>query len=68
MQALAVDLGARLTGRTIARFDVTAFSALKTYDPPVTALEGGTITGVGRHGKYLDIVVVPSGGGAPCTS
>ncbi len=65
VQALAVDLGARLTGRRIARFDVTAFSALKTYDPPVTALEGGTITGVGRHGKYLDIVVVPSGGGAP---
>ena len=65
VQALAADLGARLTGRTIARFDVTAFSALKTYDPPVTALEGGTITGVARHGKYLDIVVVPSGGGAP---
>jgi formamidopyrimidine-DNA glycosylase len=65
VQALAVDLGARLTGRRIARFDVTAFSALKTYDPPVTALEGGTITGVTRHGKYLDIVVVPSGGGAP---
>ncbi len=65
VQALAVDLGARLTGRQIARFDVTAFSALKTYDPPVTALEGGTITGVTRHGKYLDIVVVPSGGGAP---
>ena len=65
MQALATDLGARLTGRQIARFDVTAFSALKTYDPPVSALEGGTITGVGRFGKYLDIVVVPSGGGAP---
>jgi formamidopyrimidine-DNA glycosylase len=65
VQALAVDLGARLTGRQIARFDVTAFSALKTYDPPVTSLEGGTITGVTRHGKYLDIVVVPSGGGAP---
>ena len=65
VQALAADLGTRLTGRTIVRFDVTAFSALKTYDPPVSALEGGTITGVARHGKYLDIVVVPSGGGAP---
>ncbi|MEO5920757.1 MAG: DNA-formamidopyrimidine glycosylase family protein [Pseudolysinimonas sp.] len=63
VQALAVDLGARLTGRTIARFDVTAFSALKTYDPPVSALEGGTITGVTRHGKYLDILVDPAGGG-----
>lgn len=65
VQALAVDLGSRLIGRQIARFDVTAFSALKTYDPPVTALEGGTITDVTRHGKFLDIVVVPSGGGAP---
>jgi len=64
VQALVADLGTRLTGRGIVRFDVTAFSALKTYDPPVSALEGGTITGVARHGKYLDIVVVPSGGGA----
>ena len=65
VQALAVDLGTRLTGRTVARFDVTAFSALKTYDPPVSALEGTTITGVSRHGKYLDIEVSPSGGGEP---
>ncbi len=57
VQALAADLGTRLTGRTIARFDVTAFSALKTYDPPVSALEGTTITGVSRHGKFLDIEV-----------
>ncbi len=60
VQALVADLGTRLTGRTIARFDVTAFSALKTYDPPVSALEDGTITGVARHGKYLDIVVAPA--------
>ncbi len=65
MQALAADLGTRLTGRNIARFDVTAFSALKTYDPPVSALEGGTITGVARHGKYLDIEVDPADGGEP---
>ncbi len=64
VQALVADLGTRLTGRTIARFDVTAFSALKTYDPPVSALEGGTITGVARHGKYLDIEVAPADGGA----
>jgi len=56
VQALAADLGARLRGRRIARFDVTAFSALKTYDPPVSALEGATIVDVTRHGKFLDIV------------
>ncbi|MBX3194418.1 MAG: Fpg/Nei family DNA glycosylase [Microbacteriaceae bacterium] len=55
VQALVADLGARLTGREIARFDVTAFSALKTFDPPVSALEGQTIDGVARHGKFLDL-------------
>src|SRR5699024_2809817 len=36
---------------------VTSFPALKTYDPPPTALVGGTVTGVHRHGKWLDVVV-----------
>lgn len=54
--ALVSDLRSRLIGRTIARLDVVAFAALKTYDPPVSALDGLTITGVERHGKYLDIV------------
>jgi formamidopyrimidine-DNA glycosylase len=55
VQALVADLSSRLTGRVITRLDVTAFSALKTYDPPVSALEGLTIGGVTRHGKFLDI-------------
>jgi formamidopyrimidine-DNA glycosylase len=55
VHALVSDLRGRLTGRTIARLDVVAFAALKTYDPPVSALEGLTIGGVERHGKYLDI-------------
>jgi formamidopyrimidine-DNA glycosylase len=55
VHALVSDLRTRLTGRTIARLDVVAFAALKTYDPPVSALDGLTIGGVERHGKYLDI-------------
>jgi len=55
VQALVTDLGSRLTGKQIARLDIVAFQALKTYDPPVTALEGRTITTIGRHGKFLDI-------------
>jgi formamidopyrimidine-DNA glycosylase len=55
VHALVSDLRSRLTGRTIARLDVVAFAALKTYDPPVSALDGLTIGGVERHGKYLDI-------------
>jgi DNA-formamidopyrimidine glycosylase len=42
-------------GHAVARVDVLAISALKTYDPPVTALSGLTITEVGRHGKFLDL-------------
>lgn len=60
VHALVSDLGARLTGRTIDRLDVLAFAALKTFDPPPSALHGGVVTGVSRHGKFLDITVTAS--------
>lgn len=53
--ALAADLDARLSGRVIDRLSIVAFAALKTFDPPVDALRGTTISGVSRHGKFLDI-------------
>ena len=34
---------------------MASFSALKTYDPPVHALQGAAIRGVARRGKFLDI-------------
>ncbi len=55
MEGLALDLGARLEGRALARVDVAAISALKTFDPPVSALAGAFVEGVTRHGKFLDI-------------
>src|SRR6478752_7691742 len=55
VEALARDLDARLTDRAIVRVDIAAFSCLKTYDPPITALTGGLVDGVTRHGKFLDI-------------
>lgn len=55
VEALALDLGGRLDGRAIAKIHVAAFSALKTFDPPLTALEGAFVDGVTRHGKFLDI-------------
>jgi len=57
VEALARDLDGRLTDRAIVRVDIAAFSCLKTYDPPITALSGGLIDGVTRHGKFLDIDV-----------
>ena len=55
VEALASDLRHRLDGRAIARIDIAAFSCLKTYDPPITALNGGFVDNVSRHGKFLDI-------------
>ncbi|MFY9916652.1 MAG: DNA-formamidopyrimidine glycosylase family protein [Nocardioidaceae bacterium] len=57
VQALAHDLATRLHGRAIARLDIVAFSALKTYEPPASALSGLFVSGVGRRGKFLDIAV-----------
>jgi hypothetical protein len=55
VEALALDLKGRLTGRAIAKVHVVAISALKTFDPPVQALEGTLVDDVARHGKFLDI-------------
>ncbi|RFA11411.1 endonuclease VIII [Subtercola boreus] len=57
VHALVTDLGAKLTGRTVARFDVLSFAALKTFSPPASALEGQQVLGVARHGKFLDLQI-----------
>ncbi|MFI8270272.1 Fpg/Nei family DNA glycosylase [Streptomyces rubiginosohelvolus] len=55
VEALRVFLDDHLVGREIARVLPLAISVLKTYDPPLTALEGTRVTSVARHGKFLDI-------------
>ncbi|WP_028474542.1 Fpg/Nei family DNA glycosylase [Nocardioides alkalitolerans] len=57
VEALALDLSGRLEGRAIAKVHLAAFSALKTFDPPLSAVEGAFVEGVTRHGKFLDISV-----------
>jgi formamidopyrimidine-DNA glycosylase len=57
VEALAAFLRERAVGRVVARVDVGAISVLKTYDPPPTALQGLTVTGIFRHGKFLDLDV-----------
>lgn len=59
VEALRVFLDDHLVGREIDRVLPLAISVLKTYDPPLIALHGGTVTGVRRHGKFLDIAVGP---------
>lgn len=61
VEALSAFLAEQLVGREIDRVYPVAVNVLKTYDPPVTALEGRTVTAVGRRGKFL---VITAGGGA----
>jgi formamidopyrimidine-DNA glycosylase len=57
VEALAMFLREQAVGRTVARIDVAAISAIKTYDPPLRALTGATVVDVGRHGKFLDLTL-----------
>ena len=56
VESLAADLRERVAGRRVDRVDIAAISALKTYDPPPTALHGRVLTGATRHGKFLDVL------------
>ncbi len=55
VEALALFLRERASGHAIARADAASFAVLKTFDPPLSALAGQEVTGVGRHGKFLDL-------------
>jgi formamidopyrimidine-DNA glycosylase len=57
VEALVAFLTERAVGRVVARVDLAALSVLKTYDPPVTSLQGLEVTSVSRHGKFLDLDV-----------
>lgn len=55
VQGLVEFLGGRVVGTEITRATVAAIAALKTYDPPIDALRAASITGVTRHGKFVDV-------------
>jgi formamidopyrimidine-DNA glycosylase len=55
VQALVDFLRERTDGLAIAGVELGSISVLKTYDPPPQALGGLTVTGVARHGKFLDL-------------
>jgi formamidopyrimidine-DNA glycosylase len=55
VEALADHLRRHAVGLPIGRIDVSAFSVLKTFDPPPTALYGVEVTGANRWGKYLGL-------------
>jgi formamidopyrimidine-DNA glycosylase len=57
VEALADHLRRHAVGLTVGRIDVSAFSVLKTFAPPITVLDGQPVTGANRWGKYLGLQV-----------
>ncbi|WP_407318298.1 DNA-formamidopyrimidine glycosylase family protein [Isoptericola halotolerans] len=62
VEALTRFLDDRTSGRTLVAADVAAIAALKTHDPPVPDLVGGTVRRVDRHGKWVDLAVAVDDG------
>jgi formamidopyrimidine-DNA glycosylase len=62
VEITARRLGAALAGAEIESALAPGVNALKTFDPPLSALEGATIGGVRRRGKHL---IVDVDGGEP---
>jgi len=57
VEALAAFLRENAVGRVITRVDLAGVQAIKTFDPPLSALAGLEVTGASRHGKFLDLDV-----------
>jgi len=55
IEALASFLRERAVGRAVQRADVAAFSAVKTFDPPLSALHGAVVDDASRYGKFLSL-------------
>ncbi|WP_028924247.1 Fpg/Nei family DNA glycosylase [Pseudonocardia acaciae] len=53
VEALAHHLREHAVGHQVARVDQASMSALKTFDPPLSALAGRPVTGAARYGKFL---------------
>jgi formamidopyrimidine-DNA glycosylase len=57
VEALAAFLRENAVGHVLARADLASVQAIKTFDPPLSALGGLEISGASRHGKFLDLDV-----------
>ena len=55
VEALKDFLADHVVGHEIVRVLPVAVSVLKTYDPPLTAVEGHEVTAVHRYGKFLGL-------------
>ena len=57
VESLAQFLRERAVGRVVTGVEVGAINALKTYDPPPSALAGMSVDAVQRYGKFIDLDV-----------
>jgi formamidopyrimidine-DNA glycosylase len=57
VEITARRIGGAIAGARIESVLVPGINALRTYDPPVSALEGKLIEGVGRRGKLFVVSV-----------
>ena len=55
VQALVDFLRERTSGLAIIGVELGSISVLKTYDPAPSSLQGLPITGIARHGKFIDL-------------
>jgi formamidopyrimidine-DNA glycosylase len=58
VEALAGFLRERASGHSIKRAQAASFAAVKTFDPPLSALSGLEVKNASRRGKFL---VLPAG-------
>jgi formamidopyrimidine-DNA glycosylase len=63
VEATARLLHKALKGATIESALAPGVNVLKTFDPPLQALEGATVAGIRRRGKILLLDADPPGGG-----
>ncbi|HKG66617.1 MAG TPA: DNA-formamidopyrimidine glycosylase family protein [Solirubrobacteraceae bacterium] len=66
MEITARRLGEALPGQQIESVMTPGLNVLKTFDPPLHHADGGTFTGVRRHGKLL-LLDVDTAAGEPLT-
>src|SRR5688500_18720165 len=57
VDALVADLRGRTAGAVVAEIEQASISVLKTFDPPLSAFAGLAVTGIERHGKFIDVEV-----------
>lgn len=57
VDSLVGFLREQAAGAVLVDIELASFSVLKTYDPPISAFAGLTVTDVTRHGKFIDVDV-----------